>query len=53
MKVMQFLQLLVSKITVISPNGGEVWEGGSQHEIKWTSLNYHDSVRIDFIQNFW
>ena len=35
------------KITVISPNGGEIWEVGSQQEIKWDLSNEIDSVFID------
>jgi len=38
----------IPTITVISPNGGEVWTEGEQHEIKWTSTNFTDPVRIDF-----
>lgn len=36
-----------SSITVISPNGGEVWNLGTQYEIKWTSTNFTGPVRID------
>src|SRR3989337_1878090 len=36
------------RITVISPNGGEVWTDGEQHEIKWASANFTDPVRIDY-----
>ena len=34
------------KITVVSPNGGEIWTVGEQREIKWTSENFTDSVNI-------
>lgn len=35
-------------ITVISPNGGEVWNGGEVHTLEWTaSLCISDTVRID------
>ncbi len=37
----------LSQITVVSPNGGEVWSIGDQHEITWSSANFPDPVRID------
>ena len=33
-------------LSIISPNGGEVWEYGSQHEIKWISNNISNTVTI-------
>jgi len=33
-------------ITLISPNGGEIWEVGSQHNIQWTSASV-TNVKID------
>ncbi len=38
-----------SPITVVTPNGGEAWSIGSQEEIRWTSTNFTDPVRIDFV----
>ncbi len=35
-------------IQVISPNGGEYWEIGSEHEIRWGSQRIRDSVFIRF-----
>jgi len=35
-------------ITVISPNGGEVWEINSVHEIKWQSQQTSGTVKIEF-----
>ena len=34
-------------ITLLYPNGGEIWEVGSEQTIRWTSVNI-DSVAIDF-----
>lgn len=34
-------------IIVTSPNGGELWEQGSTHNITWVSLNYSDNVKIE------
>jgi len=37
----------LKKITIISPNGGEVWKSGSQQEIKWSStLPSSETVQI-------
>ena len=33
-------------ITIISPNGGEVWEAGNTYEIKWVSSKEVDKVDI-------
>ena len=33
-------------ITVINPNGGEVWEKGKQYRIRWTSSGVQGNVRI-------
>jgi hypothetical protein len=35
-------------ITVSSPNGGEIWEVGSDHDITWTSINTSGGVRIEY-----
>lgn len=35
-------------ITVVSPNGGEVWKVGSNHEIRWESENTTGSVKIQY-----
>jgi hypothetical protein len=42
-------------ITVLQPNGGELWKAGSTQLIKWTSyLVYGDSVKIEFFNgNSW
>jgi len=36
-------------ITVIIPNGGEVWIQGRSEEIVWTSENYEGAVRIELM----
>ncbi len=36
------------RITVQSPNGGEVWEIGSSQNITWTSVNVGHSVKIEY-----
>jgi Zn-dependent metalloprotease len=35
-------------ITVTSPNGGEVWQGGSVHNITWTSTGTLTDVKISY-----
>ncbi len=35
-------------ITVISPNGGEVWLNGSNEEISWSSINVTGNVDIHY-----
>lgn len=34
-------------ITVLSPNGGEIWKVGEARQIKWNSMNAGDSIYID------
>jgi len=36
----------VPVITVGSPNGGEIWESGTNHTIAWTSLGTNGSLQI-------
>jgi len=36
------------QLTVTSPNGGESWDGGSVHDITWTSQNFAGNVKIEF-----
>jgi len=38
-------------ITVISPNGGEEWHMGEDHDIKWSSAGTSGSVRIEYSIN--
>jgi subtilisin family serine protease len=38
-------------ITVTSPNGGENWQAGSTHTIKWTSTGTVGNVKIEFSSN--
>jgi len=42
-------------VTVVSPNGGELWRAGSTQSIKWTSYFVTgDSVKIEFFDgNVW
>ncbi|MBN1302663.1 MAG: VCBS repeat-containing protein [Melioribacteraceae bacterium] len=37
-------------ITILTPNGGEVWTGGSTQNIIWTSSNV-DNVKIEYSTN--
>ena len=41
------LNTTVPSLQVISPNGGEKWGVGTQHEIRWSSENFNSPVRID------
>ncbi|MCJ7508621.1 MAG: hypothetical protein MUO85_07835, partial [candidate division Zixibacteria bacterium] len=38
-------------ITVTSPNGGEVWYVGENHNITWTSRSFTGSVKIEYSTN--
>ena len=38
---------VIPGITVVSPNGGEVWLVGSVHEIRWTGLGVSGNVKIE------
>jgi hypothetical protein len=38
-------------ITVISPNGGEDWQAGSDHGITWTSSGTSGNVKIEYSRN--
>ncbi len=40
--------LPLPNITVISPNGGESWTVGSNHDITWTSTGTVSSLNIDY-----
>jgi hypothetical protein len=35
-------------IDITSPNGGETWEAGSIHEIRWTSTGPVETVKIEY-----
>ncbi len=35
-------------LQITSPNGGEVWVSGDQHDIKWTSLGQIDFVTLEY-----
>jgi hypothetical protein len=39
---------VVPIITVTSPNGGEVWYTGSEHDITWTSGGIGNPVKIEY-----
>jgi hypothetical protein len=43
-----FTIALVPTITVTSPNGGENWLVGSNHNITWTSIDLSGYVRIEY-----
>ncbi|MFQ5420907.1 MAG: hypothetical protein ACE5EY_11175, partial [Anaerolineae bacterium] len=40
-----------ASISVTSPNGGEDWLVGSQHNITWSSQNFSDPVKIEYSTN--
>lgn len=41
-----------SSLTVVSPNGGESWDGGSKQEIKWTYIgNPGEYVDVELLKN--
>lgn len=35
-----------SSVTLLSPNGGEIWEAGSTHQITWSYFRIADFVKI-------
>ncbi len=37
-------------ITVLSPNGGEIWNTGATYPITWTSIGLEGTVRISVVQ---
>ena len=40
-------------ITVISPNGGEIWEGGTVHTITWSYHGWYDeTVQIQLMKGY-
>lgn len=38
-----------AQITLIAPNGGELWFIGNQYEIIWSSLAYYDLVTLEVV----
>jgi len=38
-------------ITLVSPNGGEVWEANTQQEIRWTGSGIYGSIYIEYSVN--
>ncbi|MEE9119193.1 MAG: Ser-Thr-rich GPI-anchored membrane family protein, partial [Calditrichia bacterium] len=42
--------LFLSKITVTSPNGGEIWQAGTRHTITWTDV-INENVQIDLYRS--
>jgi hypothetical protein len=46
-----FATTLLTTITVTSPDGGEIWEAGSQQEITWTTAGPVGSVAIQYSVN--
>ncbi|MFC2161640.1 SBBP repeat-containing protein, partial [Acidobacteriota bacterium] len=43
-----FTILAQPEITITSPNGGESWEGGSAHNITWTTAGTVGPVKIEY-----
>jgi hypothetical protein len=37
-----------SSLTILAPNGGEVWGGGSNQQISWTSSGSVTSVKLEY-----
>jgi hypothetical protein len=38
------------QLAVTSPNGGEAWKEGTQHEIRWTSTDCSATVKIELLR---
>jgi hypothetical protein len=47
-RIQKFQMDLTPTITVTSPNGEEIWEAGSSHNITWTSSGTVGDVRIHY-----
>jgi hypothetical protein len=43
-----FFTIFQPSITVISPNGGEIWEVGSKKNITWNSIGTVGNVKIEY-----
>ena len=39
---------ILRRVTITSPNGGESWEVGSQHNIGWTNENVGNTVKLEY-----
>ncbi|MBN1352069.1 T9SS type A sorting domain-containing protein [candidate division KSB1 bacterium] len=46
------IQPPAGSITVTSPNGGEIWMGGTIHTITWNSSNTSGNVTIEYTTNY-
>ncbi|MBN2009889.1 T9SS type A sorting domain-containing protein [candidate division KSB1 bacterium] len=52
--VLAFASIMPAQtITLISPNGGENWQAGTQHEIKWNSSGFSDPIQISISFDGW
>ena len=47
----EYAAAVPATITVISPNGGEMWETGSTRDITWTSTGTVGNVKIEYSIN--
>lgn len=46
--VLLFSQNLFSQVTLLTPNGGEVWLAGSTQTVSWTDVNPTGYVNLDY-----
>jgi len=44
-------RITTETLTIISPNGGEIWEAGSTHEIQWSGGETTAAVKLEFSPN--
>jgi len=49
-EVTELYNLETQTVSVTSPNGGETWQVGSQHNITWTSVNV-TNVKLEYTTN--
>jgi hypothetical protein len=47
----KYIQTNFPSLTLISPNGGEVWQAGHQYPITWSFQGFAGNVRIDYSIN--
>ena len=45
------IKYIQPSINVISPNGGEIWSGGYQYYIRWSSGKFVGDIKIDYSIN--
>ena len=37
-----------SSVKILSPNGGEIWDAASHHDITWTTASYSGNIKLEY-----